>query len=59
MTTESTIFEVEIAPQRANTGTMANVVRESFRALIGFDANVIITQTSDRTLEVTITGTPS
>jgi len=52
--TEATTFEVKIAPQRANTGTMETVVREAFKALIEYDANVIIVQKDDYTLSVSI-----
>ena len=51
----TTTFEVKITPQRANSGTMETVVRESLKALIGFDANVSISQKDDYTLSVTIT----
>jgi hypothetical protein len=54
-----TTFEVKITPQRANSGTMETVVRESLKALIGFDANVSIVQKDDYTLTVTITETVS
>lgn len=50
----STTFEVTITPQRATTGTMETVVRESLKALIGYDSNVTIIQKDDRTLSVTI-----
>ena len=52
--TNATSFEVKIAPQRANSGTMETVVRESLKALIGYDSNVIIIQKNDTTLHVTI-----
>jgi hypothetical protein len=55
MTTKATTFEVKITPQRATTGTMETVVRESLKALIGFDSNVIVIQQNDTTLSVTIT----
>lgn len=50
----ATTFEVQIATQRATTGTIETVVRESLKALIGYDANVIVIQKNDRTLSVTI-----
>jgi hypothetical protein len=50
MTTKATTFEVKITPQRATTGTMETVVRESLKALIGFDSNVIVIQQNDTTL---------
>jgi len=50
----ATTFEVTISPQRATTGTMETVVRESLKALIGFEANISIIQKDDRTLSVTI-----
>jgi hypothetical protein len=34
---------------------METVVRESLKALIGFDSNVIVIQQNDTTLSVTIT----
>lgn len=49
----STTFEVTIMPQRATTGTMETVVRESLKA-IGIDSNIIIIQKNDTTLDVTI-----
>lgn len=50
----ATTFEVKITPQRATTGTMETVVRESLKALIGYDSNVTIIQKDDYTLSVTI-----
>ena len=49
----ATTFEVTINPQRATTGTMEKVVRESLKAM-GVDSNVSIIQKDDRTLSVTI-----
>jgi len=51
---EATTFEVKIAPQRANTGTIEKVVREAFKALIEYNSNVIVIQKNDTTLHVTI-----
>jgi hypothetical protein len=55
---KATTFEVEIAPQLANTGTLELVVRESLDALIGFEASVLVEQKNDRTLQVTIIEKP-
>ena len=53
MANKITNFQVKIRPQRANTGTMETLVRETLASL-GITAGVSVLQKDDYTLDVTV-----